>query len=89
MPYMKNGKRDYAKQYEAYDGKDPVKKDRAQRNAARRQMEVEGKVKKGDGKDVNHKTPISKGGTNKKSNLEAIPKSKNRSFKRTKTGKMA
>lgn len=89
MPYMKNGKRDYQRQYEAYDGKDSVKKDRAARNAARRQMEVEGKVKKGDGKDVNHKKPISKGGTNKKSNLEVVPKSKNRSFKRTKTGKMA
>lgn len=89
MPYMKNGKRDYDKQREMYDGKDSVKKDRAARNAARRQMEVEGKVKKGDGMDVNHKKPISKGGTNKKSNLEVIPKSKNRSFKRTKTGKMA
>ena len=88
MPYQENGKRDYDRQREMYDGKDSVKKDRAQRNAARRKMEDEGKVKKGDGKDVNHKTPISKGGTNKKSNLEVIPKSKNRSFKRTKTGKV-
>lgn len=89
MPYQKNGVRNYKKQYEEYDGKDSVKKDRAQRNSARRQLENEGKVKKGDGKDVNHKTPISKGGTNKRSNLEVIPKSKNRSFKRTKSGKVA
>jgi len=88
MPYMTRGKRDYKKQYEEYDGTESVKKDRAKRNAARKMMEDDGKVKKGDGKDVNHKKALSKGGTNKKSNLEAIPKSKNRSFSRTKTGKM-
>jgi hypothetical protein len=88
MPYMTRGKRDYKKQYEAYDGTESVKKDRAKRNAARKMMEDDGKVKKGDGKDVNHKKALSKGGTNKKSNLEAVPKSKNRSFSRTKTGKM-
>ena len=88
MPYMTRGKRDYKKQYEEYDGTESVKKDRAKRNAARKMMEDDGKVKKGDGKDVNHKKALSKGGTNKKSNLEAVPKSKNRSFSRTKTGKM-
>lgn len=87
MPYMTNGKRDYKKQ-QAYDGKASVKKDRAKRNAARRQLEREGKVRKGDGKDVDHKTPLSKGGGNGRKNLRAVSKSTNRSFKRTSTGKM-
>ena len=88
MPFMSNGKRDYKKQYEKYDGKDSVKKDRAKRNGARRMMEAEGKVSKGDGKDVDHKTPLSKGGGTSRSNLRVTSKSANRSFARTKAGKM-
>lgn len=56
---------------------DQVKK-RAQRNAARAKLEDEGKVKKGDGKDVGHKTPISKGGSNARSNLSVQSRKKNR-----------
>jgi 5-methylcytosine-specific restriction endonuclease McrA len=48
----------------------------------------EGKVSKGDGKDVDHKKPLSKGGGNKRSNLRVTSKTANRSFSRTKTGKM-
>ena len=88
MPFMSNGKRDYKKQYEKYDGKDSVKKDRAKRNGARRMMEAEGKVSKGDGKDVDHKKPLSKGGSASRGNLRVTSKSANRSFARTKAGKM-
>ena len=88
MPYQTNGKRDYKKQYEKYDGKDSVKKDRAKRNGARRKMEDEGRVSKGDGKDVDHKKPLSKGGGNGKSNLRVTSKSSNRSFARKKNGAM-
>lgn len=88
MPYMSNGKRDYKKQYEKYDGRDDVKKDRAKRNAARRQLEREGKVRKGDGKDVDHKRPLSKGGGNSRSNLRAVSRSSNRSFNRKRDGSM-
>jgi len=88
MPYMTNGKRDYKKQYEKYDGKDDVKKDRAKRNGARRMMEDEGRVYKGDGKDVDHKKPLSKGGGNAKKNLRVRTSTANKSFARTKTGKM-
>jgi hypothetical protein len=35
---------------------------------------------------VDHKKPISQGGTNAKSNLRAIPKARNESFKRTGPG---
>lgn len=88
MPYMTNGKRDYKKQYEKYDGKEEVKKDRAKRNGARRMMEREGRVAKGDGKDVDHKMPLSKGGGNGKKNLRVRSSSTNKSFARTKSGKM-
>ncbi len=73
-------------EYEAYQGTPEQKKNRAARNAARREAEREGVVQKGDGKDIDHKVPLSKGGTNAKSNLRAVPKSDNRSFPRTKTG---
>jgi hypothetical protein len=49
----------------------------------------EGRVEKHDGKDVDHKTPIAKGGGNKRSNLRVQSKSANRSFKRTKSARMA
>jgi hypothetical protein len=87
MPYMTNGKRDYKKQ-QAYDGKPSVVKDRAKRNGARRMLESEGKVSKGDGKDVDHKKPLSKGGGNGKSNLRVTSKTSNRSFPRKKNGAM-
>lgn len=84
---MTNGKRDYSKQAK-YDSKPSVKKDRAARNSARRRLMREGVVKKGDGKDVDHKRPLSKGGGNSRSNLRARSASSNRSFARTKNGKM-
>ena len=87
MPYMTNGKRDYKKQ-QAYDGKPSVVKNRAKRNAARRELEKEGRVSKGDGKDVDHKKPLSKGGSNSKGNLRVTSKTANRSFARKKNGAM-
>lgn len=80
MPYQKNGKRDYKKQNEKYDSKPSVKKDRASRNAARKTMEKAGKVRKGDGKDVDHKDGNPR--NNKRSNLRVTTKAKNRSVKR-------
>lgn len=38
-----------------YNGSPEQKKRRAERNASRRKMEKAGKVKKGDGKDVDHR----------------------------------
>ena len=38
-----------------YNAKPEQKKRRAQRNATRRKLEREGKVHKGDGKDIDHK----------------------------------
>jgi hypothetical protein len=85
MPYV-NKKRPYKKEYDEYHGTREQKRNRAKRNAARREMEREGKVSKGDGKDVDHKKPISKGGGNGKGNLRVTPKSSNRSYKRNSDG---
>jgi hypothetical protein len=79
--------RDY-KAEQKYDGQPEVKKKRAQRNKARRMLEREGIVHKGDGKDVDHKRPLSKGGVTARKNLVAKPASANRSFKRTSSGAM-
>lgn len=79
--------RDYKKERK-YDSKPEVKKKRAARNRARRKLMNEGLVKVGDGKDVGHKKALSHGGTNSRSNLRVESKRQNRSYKRTKTGKM-
>ena len=78
--------RNYKKEYVNYQGTEKQKKNRAKRNAARSEMAKSGKVQKGDGNDVDHKKPISKGGGNGKSNLRVQPKSANRSFKRNSNG---
>ena len=85
MPYMTDGKRDYSKQK---PNDDKNAKNRAKRNKARRELTREGKVSKGDGKDVDHKKPLSKGGSAGRSNLRVTSKSANRSFARKKNGAM-
>ena len=47
-------KRDYEKEYADFHSTPEQKKRRAQRNAARRKAMAAGKVKKGDGKEVDH-----------------------------------
>jgi 5-methylcytosine-specific restriction endonuclease McrA len=79
--------RDYRSEYVNYQGKPEQKKKRAMRNAARAKLMREGKVRKGDGMDVDHVKPLSKGGTNA-DGLRVKPKSQNRSFKRTSSGAM-
>ena len=80
--------RNYAKEYANYDGTPEVKKKRALRNKARRLLEKEGVVHKGDGKDVDHKVPLSKGGSAARSNLRVKPAAANRSYKRNSDGSM-
>jgi len=87
MPFMKDGKRNYKAelQWEKEDKPQRVKQ-RAQRNAARATLMNEGKVRKGDGKDVDHKSPLSHGGNNERSNLRVRAASKNRSVARNRDG---
>lgn len=68
------------RQVEGYNARPENVKKRAMNNAARRELMKEGLVKKGDGKDVDHKKPLRSGGTNARSNLRAVPKSVNRAW---------
>jgi hypothetical protein len=79
MPYKNKEDRE---SYPAYDQKPEVKKKRAARNKARAMMEREGLVHKGDGKDVDHKKALSKGGTTTRSNLRVKSATANRSYAR-------
>lgn len=69
--------RNYDKEYETYQGTEEQKKRRAIRNAARRKLEAEGRVRKGDGMDVHHVSGLH----NAASNLRVMKKSTNRSIK--------
>lgn len=88
MPFMKNGKRDYKREVALYTSKPEVIKKRVEQNKARRIMEKAGKVKKGDGKDVDHTKPLSKGGKTTRSNLRVTSRSSNRSFRRNADGSL-
>lgn len=82
MPSSKNYVRDYKQEYKNYHASPEQKKKRASRNAARAAMEAKGKVRKGDGKDVDHKNSNAR--DNSKGNLRVQSKSANRSFPRNK-----
>jgi hypothetical protein len=72
-------KRDYKKEYKNYHGKPKQRKERAARTAARELMIKKGRVKKGDGKDIDHKNPLRRGGSKGINNLRVRDKSDNRS----------
>lgn len=72
-------KRDYKKEYRNYHGKPKQKKERAARTAARELLIKKGRVKRGDGKDVDHKKPLRHGGSKGINNLRVRDKSENRS----------
>jgi len=71
-------KRDYKKEYREYHGKPEQIKRRDARNKARRMMEKEGRVRKGDGREVDHKVPLSRGGSNSRRNLRVVSRRTNR-----------
>ena len=71
-------KRDYKKEYAKYHGTAAYRKRRSQRVLARRKLEKQGRVRKGDGKDVDHKRALSKGGTNGLRNLRVVSRYTNR-----------
>lgn len=78
--------RNYAKEYANYQGKPEQIANRSNRNKARRAMVAKGVDVRG--KDVDHKTPIAKGGGNGSGNLRAVSPSANRSFPRTSGARM-
>jgi 5-methylcytosine-specific restriction endonuclease McrA len=58
-------------------GKDQIDK-RTDLGRNRRDFEKRGLVRKGDGKDIDHRIPYSKGGSNDRSNLHVMDRSANR-----------
>lgn len=70
----------------AFNARPAEIKKRAARNKARAQLMKEGLVKKGDGKDVDHKVPLDRGGSNDRSNLRVTSQTKNRGWRRGKSG---
>jgi hypothetical protein len=75
------------KQEDKYQSQPEQVKNRVARNAARRKLMREGKVHKGDGKDVAHKVAFDKGGSNKQG-VKVSSASANRSFKRDSKGNL-
>jgi len=67
-------KRDYKKEYREYHGKPEQRKKRAMRNKARKIMGL----KVGDKREVDHKKPLAKGGSNSKRNLRVVSRKTNR-----------
>lgn len=79
MPSSPGYKRDYKRERELQSTPAELAKNAA-RKRARRLLEKEGRVKKGDGKDVDHsnRNPLD----NSKKNLKVKSKAANRSFSR-------
>ena len=73
--------RDYQKE-NIYKAQPEQIKLRVARNKARRQAIKDGRVEKGDGKEIDHVIPLSKGGSNTKTNTRIRTKSQNSSFSR-------
>lgn len=73
MPTPKS-KRNYKKEYARNHSSKKAREHRSMRNKARRKMGL----KKGDPREVDHKRPLSKGGSNRKSNLRVTSRKANR-----------
>jgi hypothetical protein len=80
MPSSPGYKRNYKQEYKNYQGSEEQKQKRASRNKVRRQAMRDGRVKLGDGMDIDHKNGNPK--DNSKSNTRVVRKSTNRSFPR-------
>jgi len=68
--------RDYSKEYREHGGTEKQKKRRAARNKARRFMERNGRARKGDGREVDHKDFNPE--NNSPSNLRMVSEETNR-----------
>lgn len=82
MPYKNPKDRNYKHEHELEMQKPKARELRADRQRARREMDKEGVVRKGN--DIDHKKPLSKGGSNDKANLRLIDPETNRAFSQAK-----
>ena len=71
--------RNYRSEYDKFKSSKKSKKDRASRNKVRRAAERSGRVRKGDGKDIDHKDGNPR--NNSKKNLRVVSRSRNRAKK--------
>ena len=85
-----NGKsvRNYKMENEKYNSKPEQIKARSERTVLRRASNAAGTTSVGDGKEIDHIKPLSKGGANTKANSRVVSESTNRSFSRNKDGSM-
>ena len=67
-------KRNYRDEYDKYHKKPGQRKNNNARHRARYGM----KLKPGDKREVDHKKPLSKGGSNKRKNLRLVSRTTNR-----------
>jgi hypothetical protein len=88
MTYKRDYKREYALQKKRGESGTGSNSGNAQRHRLRYAAEKAGLVHKGDGKDVDHKKALKKGGSNTLSNARVTSKHANRSFPRNKDGSM-
>ena len=65
-----------------YNARPDVMAKRVQTNKARRHAEAKGLVSKGDGKEVDHKVPLGKGGSGDDSNTRVVSRAKNRAWRK-------
>lgn len=72
--------RNYRKEYDEYHGTPAQRKNRAARNRARRALQKEGRVSKGDGKEVDHKDKNPR--NNSRKNLRVVSRKTNRTRKK-------
>jgi 5-methylcytosine-specific restriction endonuclease McrA len=89
MPSSPNYKRDLKQEYATQKARGDVggsDSPNSKRKRARRKALKLGLVK--PGQDLDHKKPLSKGGSNTMSNVRATTPSKNRSFPRNADGSM-
>jgi hypothetical protein len=65
-------------EYDSYHGKPEQIANRAARNKARAEAVKDGKVHKGDGREIDHLKPLDKGGSNSKKNTRVVSRTENR-----------
>ena len=77
MPKSSKAKLEYQKKYNEEHADDQVARRRAQRHAIKA-----GKSKVGDGKDIDHKKPLDKGGSGADSNTRSRSQKANRGWRK-------
>ena len=65
----------------AYESSPKEVEKRVERNRARRHAIADGKVRVGDGNDIDHKKMLDLGGSGKDSNTRVVPAAKNRGWR--------